>query len=433
MRTLAPIRLSFQLGCASSRAHLCTSGPLRFRGRGQGRALGVGVDSHTTYTARYRTRSNASMGASASTNANASTNASIESKIQGQANGTTPILTRERDAAVEAVCAAHVLTRTLQASITSGMGALKKQDHSPVTVADFATQAYIVSRLALQFPEDRFIAEESSDALRADDNLLDSVVSAANVAASHAGTELLTRESVLEAIDLCTYQGGGTEGERTWILDPIDGTIGYQNGRQYCIALGFLCDGVPSLGVLGCPALQYDGVRGYAGPGAGVVFHATTGSGAWMQLESRASGTDTAVRVRASTEQDPALAVAMTSVEAGHSRHAVSDRVAEILLMRTAPLRMDSQAKYGALSRGDAHVFLRMPRSTYVENAWDHAAGVVVLTEAGGKITDGRGRPLDFSKGRTLDNDDGIVATNGGALHDKVIAAVQQTLSELSG
>ena len=54
----------------------------------------------------------------------------------------------------------------------------------------------------------------------------------------------------------------------------------------------------------------------------------------------------------------------------------------------------------GALSRGDAELFLRFPAASYREKIWDHAAGAVIVTEAGGRITDAAGAPLDFSRGR---------------------------------
>lgn len=50
---------------------------------------------------------------------------------------------------------------------------------------------------------------------------------------------------------------------------------------------------------------------------------------------------------------------------------------------------------------------------------WDHAAGVVVLQEAGGKVTDQRGKALDFSKGAKLEDNSGIVATSS-EIHDQV-------------
>ena len=52
------------------------------------------------------------------------------------------------------------------------------------------------------------------------------------------------------------------------------------------------------------------------------------------------------------------------------------------------------------MSRGDAALFLRFPAPSYREKIWDHAAGAVIVQEAGGAITDAGGAPLDFSNGR---------------------------------
>jgi 3'(2'), 5'-bisphosphate nucleotidase len=54
---------------------------------------------------------------------------------------------------------------------------------------------------------------------------------------------------------------------------------------------------------------------------------------------------------------------------------------------------------------------------------WDHAPGVVLVEEAGGRVTDARGRPLDFSQGAFVSNSDGVVATNG-ILHDAVLEQI---------
>ena len=59
---------------------------------------------------------------------------------------------------------------------------------------------------------------------------------------------------------------------------------------------------------------------------------------------------------------------------------------AEELGVVLPPLRMDSQVKYGLLSRGDASIFMRFPPATYREKIWDHCAGFVIVEEAGGKV-----------------------------------------------
>jgi 3'(2'), 5'-bisphosphate nucleotidase len=81
--------------------------------------------------------------------------------------------------------------------------------------------------------------------------------------------------------------------------------------------------------------------------------------------------------------------------------------------------------KYAAIARGDAEIFMKFARAGYKEKIWDHAAGVVIIEEAGGVVTDARGHPLDFSKGIYLEGlDRGIIASAGAKLHEKIISAV---------
>ena len=81
------------------------------------------------------------------------------------------------------------------------------------------------------------------------------------------------------------------------------------------------------------------------------------------------------------------------------------------------------------LARGEASIYLRLPtRKDYEEKIWDHAAGYMVVKEAGGKVTDCMGQELDFSLGRTLKNNTGIVGTNG-KIHEEVIKAVKKVLT----
>src|SRR5439155_19463982 len=94
----------------------------------------------------------------------------------------------------------------------------------------------------------------------------------------------------------------------------------------------------------------------------------------------------------------------------------------------TPPLRLDSQAKYATVARGDASIYLRLPtRQDYREKIWDHAAGLIIVEEAGGRVSDVRGAALDFSRGRRLEANAGVIATNGH-IHDRVVAAVTRAL-----
>jgi 3'(2'), 5'-bisphosphate nucleotidase len=88
---------------------------------------------------------------------------------------------------------------------------------------------------------------------------------------------------------------------------------------------------------------------------------------------------------------------------------------------------MDSQAKYGILARGEVTLYLRVPSPAepgYKEKIWDHAAGAIIAEEAGGRVTDILGRPLDFSSGIKMEKNHGILVTNG-MLHDIVLKALE--------
>ncbi len=142
--------------------------------------------------------------------------------------------------------------------------------------------------------------------------------------------------------------------------------------------------------------------------------------------ESYAGNTAHYFRIRVSDVTSTAAARFCESVESGHSDQGQSARIAADLEIAEAPIRVDSQAKYAIVAQGEAQIYLRLPTSkTYREKIWDHAAGMIVVEEAGGRVTDVRGRPLDFGRGRTLDGNSGVIVTNG-PIHDAVLKAVAQ-------
>jgi 3'(2'), 5'-bisphosphate nucleotidase len=314
-------------------------------------------------------------------------------------------------AAIDAVRAASRVCRAVQERM---VGSLEKRDKSPVTVADFASQAIVCRSLAQVLQGDPIVAEEASDALREASNaaLLDAVV-------GHVAAEIGCRasaEEVLGWIDRGGHDGGA---RRFWALDPIDGTKGFLRGEQYAVALGLIEDGQVVLGVLGCPNLP----SGEGGRGA--LFAATAGGPARsLSLSSRADGAEEAIavdRVRKAAE-----ARFCESVESGHSDQQESARIASLLGIAAEPYRIDSQCKYAAVARGDASIYLRLPtRVDYSEKIWDHAAGKIIVEAAGGRVTDIEGLPLDFGRGETLAANNGIVATSG-AIHDEVIDAIRR-------
>ena len=135
---------------------------------------------------------------------------------------------------------------------------VSKQDDSPVTIADFAAQAVVSYWLQQEFPGIALVAEESAECLRDGAEgaaLLWRVTDLVNQVLADApgggGSGPLSSAVVADLVDRGASQGGRTGAH--WILDPIDGTKGFINGRQYAIALALMEDGVLKVGAMGCP------------------------------------------------------------------------------------------------------------------------------------------------------------------------------------
>ena len=282
---------------------------------------------------------------------------------------------------------------------------VEKADKSPVTVCDLAIQALISRRLAEQFPNDALVGEESNDVFAGEDGqkLLSQVT----------GFVQRFEPSETPSSVASWIERGRDEGDenRYWVLDPVDGTKGFLRRNQYAIALGLTIDKQPVLGALGCPCWQ-----------DGTVYFASQGEGAYsIPLH----GTDL-TPIHVSDVSDASLARVLRSVEKGHTNVGQIDYIVEKLNIKTDPVSIDSQVKYGVLASGGAEILLRLisPKMpNYKEKIWDQCAGVVVLQEAGGKVTDLDGMPLDFTHGRTLAENRGVCATNG-KIHSAVLDAI---------
>jgi 3'(2'), 5'-bisphosphate nucleotidase len=99
--------------------------------------------------------------------------------------------------------------------------------------------------------------------------------------------------------------------------------------------------------------------------------------------------------------------------------------VAERLGIRADPVRLDSQAKYAVVSRGEGEAYLRLPSGEdYREKIWDHAGGALIAEEAGGRVTDISGKPLIFTHGRKLEENRGVIVSNG-LVHDPILEAIK--------
>ncbi|XP_077254078.1 HAL2-like protein [Tasmannia lanceolata] len=368
---------------------------------------------------------------------------------------------KELDVAVRVVqMACSLCQRVQERLIQNSADQIKsKEDNSPVTVADWSVQATISWVLSECFgcANVSIVAEEDVQTLsRADEEgLLKSVVSTVNECLAEAPKYGLTgpmkalgTSEVLEAIGRCN-SNGGPKG-RYWVLDPVDGTLGFVRGDQYAVALAMIEDGEVVLGVLGCPNYpmkkewlnyhhRYYRIMSRLSPptpeswNKGCVMYAQRGTGeAWMQplvhQSKKLIWPNSARAIQVSSIDDPAMATFCEPVEKANSSHSFTAGLAHNVGLRKQPLRVYSMVKYAAIARGDAEIFMKFARAGYKEKIWDHAAGVLIIQEAGGMVTDAGGRPLDFSRGIYLEGlDRGIIACSGTVLHEKIIKAVNDS------
>jgi 3'(2'), 5'-bisphosphate nucleotidase len=298
----------------------------------------------------------------------------------------------EAEIAIAAAKQAAILCKHVQQSID--FTSLDKPDQSPVTIADFGAQAIICRSLAEHFPNDSIVAEESSTLLRQSPNQLSAI------------QKFIPDERLLDWIDL----GQGEVRERFWTLDPIDGTKGFLRKEQYAITIALIESGEVKVGVMACPAYE-----------EGCLFVAIRGQGT-----KRISLTTGAVQPISDF-----LNFRLTeSVEMSHGNPELQRAIAQSIGLTAPSLRIDSQTKYGAIALGHAVLYMRLlwkEKPSYRENIWDHAAGAIIVEEAGGCVTDMDGKLLNFAIAPQLIENRGIIASRGG-IHESVLASIAQQM-----
>jgi 3'(2'), 5'-bisphosphate nucleotidase len=322
---------------------------------------------------------------------------------------------REAEFALQAVRTAAGVCEVVRRE--AGVAPWRKADTSPVTVADFASQALVAGRLAEAFPGDALIAEEDSRTLESDPAALAQVVKRLRVVRPEADAG-----RARAWID----RGSGEAGDRFWTLDPVDGTKGFLRGGQYVVALALIEGGVVVVAALAAPSLGVDLQPLPSSEGCVVI--AVRGDGAWVLSLDGGGGR----RLCVSECDSPSDARLLSSVENTHTDPEQLARLTRRLGLTAEPIRLDSQAKHLVIAGGQAEVLIRFPphdRPSYKEKLWDVAAGLLVVEEAGGRATDLDGRALDLMAGRELRRNRGILISNG-RLHEAALGAVMAAQGE---
>jgi myo-inositol-1(or 4)-monophosphatase len=234
-----------------------------------------------------------------------------------------------------AVALARRAGELLTASYEGAMKVDRKSRRDVVTNVDYASEALVLQAIRNRFPGDAILAEESGRHERADG-----------------------------AKDRGPGPGRGRWSRRTWVIDPLDGTVNYANGIPFfCVSIGLVEGGMPVVGVVLDP-LRDD------------LFAATAGGPATL------NGEPVVVSDKAELGD---FVVSLAII--GRGGIARERRVAhEIRIGR----RMGSAAlalSYVASGRFDA----------YVQNGgmslWDIAAAGLIAERAGATVTDLRGGP----------------------------------------
>jgi 3'(2'), 5'-bisphosphate nucleotidase len=310
-----------------------------------------------------------------------------------------------QETALKAVETASNICQNIQRSLI-GEDILLKNDRSPVTIADYVSQAVVCRILKSVFPDIPVVGEENAVELLKEENrnLLEKI---------NSFLPDWTREEILDNIN----QGCAESDGFFWTLDPIDGTKGFMRRDQYAVALALIKNGRVILGVLGCPSFPNNGFA------SGLIFSAQKDQGAW----ERTLNSEKSIRLRISMKNGHEEIHFLEGVESGHSDHVKHRKIADNIGRPAKISRYDSQVKYAMLSKSMADVYLRLPNPRtpgHREKIWDHAAGALIVTEAGGKVTDINGALLDFNTGKELKKNNGIVVTNG-FIHDKILNLIK--------
>jgi 3'(2'), 5'-bisphosphate nucleotidase len=198
-----------------------------------------------------------------------------------------------------------------------------------------------------------------------------------------------------------TLATAARSGPRLWVVDPIDGTRGFarKNG-EFSVMVGFAEGGEPAAGVVLEPAK------------ARLAF-AWQGGGCWKEDDAGSS------RQRCSVTAVSRLADAVVTQShsrdpARPSRHIQALRPARVLETYSAGIKL------AQVARGDADIYL----NTYdAAHDWDICAGQILLTEAGGRVTNFRGERFRYGLPGAIHHH-GLLASNGH-LHEAALAALK--------
>jgi len=192
---------------------------------------------------------------------------------------------------------------------------------------------------------------------------------------------------------------------RVWMVDPLDGTNGFIDGNgDFAVQIGLVENGNPVAGVVYLPL-------------ADTLYRAVLGGSTWIerpQLEPE--------KVRVS---DHKSFVEMRLAASRSHRSPRMNKVVQRFNFREEVQRGSVGIKIGLLVEQQCDAYIHLSPRT---KQWDTCAPQLILTEAGGRLTDLFGQPLNYNV-PDVNNRNGLVASNGAA-HDLIIETLAPLLAE---
>lgn len=192
---------------------------------------------------------------------------------------------------------------------------------------------------------------------------------------------------------------------RVWMIDPLDGTSGFIDGNgDFAVQIGLSVSGESVLGVVYLPLTD-------------VLYRAVRGGGAWVERPDFEPE-----RARVSTQSE--IRTMRLAASRSH-RSPRMDRVVQAFGLREEVNRGSVGIKVGLIVEQQCDLYVHLSPLT---KQWDTCAPEIILSEAGGRLTDLFGRALGYNRS-DLQNRNGIVASNGAA-HEKIIGSLAPLLDE---
>lgn len=261
-----------------------------------------------------------------------------------------------------------------------------KEDDSPVTVADVCSQILINKVIMENFSNDLIIAEEDMHSI-VNDKMKEKIEKWLGF---KDWKKYLEKKSIFPSLSSSSISNeNGMESSRFWAVDPIDGTRGYVNGEQFCICIALVINEKVVLSVVNCPVLKSSVTQGI-----GALFIAMASHGAFeVHLESQQWH-----RLESETLIDSFENRKLTETSSTkHASHFYSGKIMEHFNMDKESIKVDGQGKYCLVARKEAVIYFRKPSNdNYEEKIWDHAPGILIVLESGGKVFDKYGNDIVF-------------------------------------